>query len=663
MNRFPTGHGASFRPALVRIIAAALLVSALFFPPCLAGGDSSQIPERDATGYGFFLGFAALQVATKAPVNVSTTPVVVASPVRTVQTAVQTTVATPASQVTVQGTAVTPGPTAATTGKVSLIPALPPQKLATFAIATPLPFATKAAAVMTMAPGTAATYCLAPTTKCGGTCVDTTTDARNCGYCGQTCEADQHCSNGKCVSSCPSGEANLYTDTNNCGVCGYQCPAGKSCFNGNCADGIAPEYHDCGNGYVSFNNDYHCGACFHHCLAGTQCGDGLCRTNCGGTLIDLESDPNNCGQCGSICTDGVCCDGSCIIWPYQGRDANCRFCGDACPNGMTCQFGPTFAECGMICTDSNGVQRWITSTSQLINDDNCGGCNIICASGTHCANGLCRQSCTAGSVLCSDNTCIPEGPQDCGFCGNACPPGGICTNRQCTCPEGYGLCNGACVELGTRSHCGNNCQPCPAGFECKRYEQSQGASCVYECPYGYRNCGDGSCKNVQLDRQNCGACGNACAAGQYCINGACVSSCPAGSMDCQNDGTCDDPLVDPLNCGGCGISCEGQDLCVNGVCQGSCGIGAIYENRCFNASVGGRACSDKRTDSLNCGGCGWACNLHQTCVDGWCEEACPANTHWCDGPGCTDLMFNRNHCGTCGHQCLGVCIWGICVPY
>jgi hypothetical protein len=134
-------------------------------------------------------------------------------------------------------------------------------------------------------------------------------------------------------------------------------------------------------------------------------------------------------------------------------------------------------------------------------------------------------------------------------------------------------------------------------------------------------------------------------------------------MDCQNDGTCDDPFVDPLNCGGCGISCEGQDLCVNGVCGGSCGIGFIYENRCFNMTVGGVVCSDKRTDSLNCGGCGWACNLHQTCVDAGCVEACPADTHWCDGPGCTDLRFNRDNCGTCGHQCLGVCIWGVCVPY
>src|SRR5213079_3278556 len=49
------------------------------------------------------------------------------------------------------------------------------------------------------------------------------------------------------------------------------------------------------------------------------------------------------------------------------------------------------------------------------------------------------------------------------------------------------------------------------------------------CGAGQQSCG-GQCKTVAIDQQNCGTCGNACAAGLSCQNGQCL--CSAGLLAC-----------------------------------------------------------------------------------------------------------------------------------
>ena len=41
-----------------------------------------------------------------------------------------------------------------------------------------------------------------------------------------------------------------------------------------------------------------------------------------------------------------------------------------------------------------------------------------------------------------------------------------------------------------------------------------------------------SCFNLQNDAKNCGACANACNAGEVCANGKCALSCPTGQDKC-----------------------------------------------------------------------------------------------------------------------------------
>jgi len=114
---------------------------------------------------------------------------------------------------------------------------------------------------------------------CQGTCVDTSSDPNNCGSCGKVCPAAQPgfvsaCSAGTCFferqQACSSGLAycngacvDTSSDANNCGLCGNVCPADHPL----CSGGICAADHRTG---------------------GTGGGATICPTgqiNCGGTCV------------------------------------------------------------------------------------------------------------------------------------------------------------------------------------------------------------------------------------------------------------------------------------------------------------------------------------------------------------------------------------------
>ncbi len=246
----------------------------------------------------------------------------------------------------------------------------------------------------------------------------------------------------------------------------------------------------------------------------------------------------------------------------------------------------------------------------------------------------------------------------------------FCIETECpapfaTCPGVRGLCT---VDLSRDiSHCGACDTPCPrpTGKMHGSYVCSEG-ECRFACAPFFADCNgdpaDGCETSTKNDPANCGACGNACADGVICWNGAC--GCPNGFTQCGND--CKNLDSDNDNCGACGSVCKppaSNDprwkcgpavtpsnttwLCTTGTCTQQCkpGFGDCNNEFCDDGCE-----INLRKDPANCGACGHACNPGQTCNDGTCE--CPDGTTKCHGI-CVDLRNDPENCGDCGAQCAG----------
>jgi hypothetical protein len=112
---------------------------------------------------------------------------------------------------------------------------------------------------------------------CNGTAddgFDLQTDAQHCGSCSKSCATGESCCAGTCI--------NTSTDANQCGGCGaaHACATGSTCCGAACVD--------------LQQSAQHCGACGTACTAGSKPG---C---CGGNCVDLVSNVN-CGSCGHAC--------------------------------------------------------------------------------------------------------------------------------------------------------------------------------------------------------------------------------------------------------------------------------------------------------------------------------------------------------------------------
>ena len=161
-------------------------------------------------------------------------------------------------------------------------------------------------------------------------------------------------------------------------------------------------------------------------------------------------------------------------------------------------------------------------------------------------------------------------------------------------------------------------------------------------------------------------CDAGCPSGQVCDNGACVSTCKTGELDCASQ--CVDPKTDPKHCGSCSNVCPQGLSCVVGQCV------CTPPTTSCQGGDGGTSCVDTSKDMSNCGACGSLCDdagPHATpaCANGACGVGtCDTNYGDCNkdaGDGCeSDLTTDKNNCKACGTVCpqnTPVCVNGSCV--
>jgi hypothetical protein len=174
------------------------------------------------------------------------------------------------------------------------------------------------------------------------------------------------------------------------------CQAGETDCNGTCVD-------------LSTDNN-NCGSCGSACSSNQSCQSGQCMdvgcssglTDCSGTCVDLSTDNNNCGSCGSTCSSnqscqsGQCmdvgcssgltdCSGTCVDLSTDNN--NCGGCGTACSSNQSCQSGQCMdVGCSSGLTDCSGA-----CVDTFSDSSNCGGCGTICSSDQSCQSGICMN--------------------------------------------------------------------------------------------------------------------------------------------------------------------------------------------------------------------------------------------------------------------------------
>jgi RHS repeat-associated protein len=451
---------------------------------------------------------------------------------------------------------------------------------------------------------------------------------------------------------------------------------------------------------------------------GGGCPDG--QTSCNGICVDMQSDANNCGACGSICGSGQGCQGGgCKILSCPGQSgdcdgkpgngceinlasdpANCGACGHACATGAVCNAATCVATCTGPSTQACG---------------NCGTQSRTCNAGTWSAWGACT----------GQGACAPGATQACGSGGTqSCTA--ACAWGPCGCPSGQAACSGGCKNLqadpSNCGACGNVCVGPTGGTA-----TCAGGVCGATCAAGQTTC-SGACKNLQSDSANCGSCGNACPSGTTCSAGTCKkalgAACGSGT-DCASQicaqGVCCATTC-PASCQSCAVPgsvgfcknvpaggtdpagvCkdQGAKTCgTDGLCNGNAGC-ALYAAgvTCAAASCPGgtstaistRTCDGNGTckpgvqtscapyaclgsaksiapaSVAGTSACPTSCASDAGCATGFvcnagtCGVTCPSGLAFCGG-ACRNLQSDAANCGACGTACAAgqACCSGAC---
>lgn len=163
----------------------------------------------------------------------------------------------------------------------------------------------------------------------------------------------------------------------------------------------------------------------------------LCSAKFNVVAPDLQTDPNNCGACGNVCSAidachgaGPCVGGVCTNPPKSCDDGDlcttdsCQLPGgcvhtpktcsaaDACHQAGTCQPDGTCSNPPRVCDDGEPC-----TSDACVLPTGCVFTPISCPGGGECCAGMCID--------------VLTDPLNCGACGNVCPGGHACINGVC----------------------------------------------------------------------------------------------------------------------------------------------------------------------------------------------------------------------------------------
>ena len=250
---------------------------------------------------------------------------------------------------------------------------------------------------------------------------------------------------------------------------------------------------------------------------------------------------------------------------------------------------------------------------------------------------------SVAQAACSDDDVTPACPDlGGGLTDSAVPPDAARDSAMCN--AGLSLCSSKCANLQKDR---DNCGAC--GTTCKAGEVCVAGKCAVSCQSALTNCG-GTCVNTKTDRLHCGACNATCKAGEVCASSKCALSCQSLLTACN--GTCINLKTDAKNCGMCAKACLSGWACSQGICTLTCPAGLSTCNG---------TCVDTQTSLAHCGTCAKKCTAGHVCTAGKCALSCQSGLTACSGV-CVNTKSDNLNCGKCGGKCAAgqVCSFGAC---
>jgi len=491
-----------------------------------------------------------------------------------------------------------------------------------------------------------------------------------CGGCplGQACSPSQHCEPVTCYNDFECSAFGMICDPLDliCVECVYawHCPLpDQICMSGDCVD-VTPcdEDADCppgGGPFCALPQGY-CA----WCVDDGDCGE---LGWCDGLACVL---PDPCDDDGD-CADGVCdvASGVCVECLV---DADCGGVDEVCTFEKTCKpfhlcgFDSDCWQYGMICDHDNGVCEecvvsWTCPQAYWCADNTCVP-DVCTAWETDCVGDVVVQCAPDGSAWEPLKTCgLAETCED-GLCVWSCE-----SDPGCVMP-GLILCSEdnqslqVCTELNPACLKWGYAAPCPQGTWCV-----DGVGC--ECKP--------SCEDKECGTDSCGGSCGTCAWPFVCSDGLCSDTCESDpGCDAAGVTLCMDDGGGFVVCGEVGPGCyqwvdleicAAGDACLDGACVDICltcleadheicvdDVCVCDEAGGYHLSSDGETCTDDPCDPNPCN-----VALYQICLDGVCTCDEENGFHMAgDGVTCTDDPCDPNPCDFSSSE---VCLWGQCV--